>query len=365
MKYVVTGGGTGGHIYPALAIAKTILKHEPEAEILYIGTKHGLEAEIVPREGFRFESIRIQGFRRKLSKDTIKSACMIFKGMRDARRILKEFNPNIVIGTGGYVCGPVVYQASRLNIPTMIHESNAFPGITNKILAKKVDKILVSFEEASKRFNKPNQTVLTGNPIREDFLKVTKEEANRVIDKIEGKKLIFSFGGSGGQKSINLAVLNLIKQFENSQYQLIHVTGKNRYEDFMKLVDDNHIEINKQVKILPYMYAMPEVMKLSDLVIISAGALGISEVTAMGVPAIVVPKAYTAENHQEYNAKVIHDNNAGKMILEKDLSSDSLWETINEILQDEEKYKKMVKNSIRISEVKATEQIYKEIERMV
>jgi UDP-N-acetylglucosamine--N-acetylmuramyl-(pentapeptide) pyrophosphoryl-undecaprenol N-acetylglucosamine transferase len=365
MRYVVTGGGTGGHIYPALAIAKTIMKHQSDAEILYIGTKHGLESEIVPREGFEFKTIRIQGFRRKLSRDTFKSACMIFRGMKDAKRILKEFKPDIVIGTGGYVCGPVVYQASRLKIPTVIHESNAFPGITNKILAKKVDKILVSFDEANKRFKRPERTVLTGNPIREDFLKVTDEEANRVIDKIAGKKLIFSFGGSGGQKSINLAILDLIERFNDSKYQLIHVTGKNRYEDFMRLVDDKNIKVNSQVKILPYMYAMPEVMKLSDLVIISAGALGISEVTALGVPAIVIPKSYTTENHQEYNARVIEENGAGRMILESDLSSDKLWKIINQILVDEKGYTKMVENSLKLSEVDATEQIYKEIESMI
>lgn len=365
MKYVVTGGGTGGHIYPALAIANSIKEHDDNAEIIYIGTEKGLESEVVARTDFKFETIRIQGFSRKLGLDTLKSILMIFKGLSDSKKILKRFKPDIVIGTGGYVCGPVVYQASKLGISTVIHESNAFPGMTNKILGKKVDKILVSFDEAKVRFKRPEITVLTGNPIRREFLKITEQEAMEKINKQIGKKLIFSFGGSGGQKSINLAILDLIEKFKDSEYQLIHVTGKKRYDDFMNLVREKNIEINDQVKILPYMYEMPEILKLADCVIISAGALGISEVTSMGVPAIVIPKAYTAENHQEYNAKVIDSNGAGKMILEKNLTKDVLWEKLMDIFKDDDEYSDMVKNSYALSKVEATEEIYNEIESMI
>lgn len=365
MKYVVTGGGTGGHIYPAIAIAKSIKKHDKDAKIIYIGTEKGLESEIVPRENFEFKTVRIQGFSRKLSIETFKSLFMIIQGLLDSKKILKKFKPDIVIGTGGYVCGPVVYQANKMGIPTIIHESNAFPGITNKILSKKVDKILVSFEEAKKRFAREDITVLTGNPIREDFLEITEENARKIVNKLETKKLIFSFGGSGGQKSINLAILELLEQIEGSPYQLIHITGKSRYEDFMKLVKNRNIKIGNQVQILPYMYEMPEVLKLSDCVIISAGALGISEVTAMGVPAIIVPKAYTAENHQEYNGKVIEDNNAGKMILEKNLTKDVLWQAIKDIFKNKENYCNMVENSFKLSKIQATEKIYFEIESMI
>lgn len=202
MKYLITGGGTGGHIYPALAIAWEIKRRNKDAEILYVGTKKGLESELVPKEGFEFKTIRVQGLPRKLNRKAIKAMKELLLGIKDAKKIIHDYKPDVVIGTGGYVSAPVVYAASKKHIPSLIHEQNAFPGITNKILSRYVDKVLITFEESKKYFKYPEKIVLTGNPIRRDILVVDKRKAYFELKVNPNKPFILSFGGSGGQKSL-------------------------------------------------------------------------------------------------------------------------------------------------------------------
>lgn len=366
MKYIVSGGGTGGHIYPALSIIEKIKEKDKNADILYVGTEKGLEAKIIPPLGINFKTIKVQGFRRKLSKDTIKSVLMIFKGIKDARKIVRNFKPDVVIGTGGYVCGPVVYQGAKFKAKTLIHEQNAFPGITNRILGKYVDKIAISFKESENYFD-VNKIELTGNPIRRIFTEnINKKECYDLLNLDSNKKTILCFGGSGGQKSLNDAILGIIPDIEKrDDIQLLHITGQPRFESFQELLKERGLCNLKNTKVMPYLHEIAEALSIADIAIVSAGALTIAEVTSKQVPSIVVPKAYTTENHQEFNAKAIENAGAGFMILEKELNSEVLNCKINDIINDVELFDKMVEANKKLSCLDASDKIYKMIERMI
>ena len=366
MKFLITGGGTGGHIYPALAIANKIKERYKDAEILYIGTKRGMENELVPKEGFKFETIRVKGFQRKLSKDTFDTIKELFLGINDANRIVGEFKPDVVIGTGGYVCGPVVFVASLKKIPTLIHEQNALPGVTNKILSKFVDKIAVSFEESKKFFKNQEKIKLTGNPIRTDIVNLNKQEAYKALKVNPNLPFILSFGGSGGQKKLNDAMFDVIKKnVDNQTVQILHVTGKRFYNDFINRLNNEKIELGSNIKIVPYFFDMPKGLNISDLVITSAGAITIAEITAVGVPSILIPKAYTTENHQEYNARALERKGASLVILEKELTGERLNEKIRELIKDKSKLEDMSKNSKRLGKIDATDKILDMIDELI
>jgi UDP-N-acetylglucosamine--N-acetylmuramyl-(pentapeptide) pyrophosphoryl-undecaprenol N-acetylglucosamine transferase len=346
MRYLITGGGTGGHIYPALSIANEIKDRHSSAEILYVGTKEGLEAELVPKEGFKFETIRVKGMPRSLNKESFIAMKELFLGLKDSKKIIKEFKPDVVIGTGGYVCGPVVYQAARKNIATVIHEQNAFPGVTNKILSRYVNNILITFKESEKYFKYPEKIILTGNPIRKDIMQIDKNKAYKDLNISPEIPFILSFGGSGGQKKLNDAMYYVIeKNSNNPNSQILHITGKRFYKEFMEDIEKKKIKLGKSIKILPYFYDMPKGLNIADLAITSAGAITLSEISAIGVPSILIPKSYTAENHQEYNALAFEDKGAAKVILEKDLTGRHLNEIINNIINDKNKLIEMSTNS--------------------
>ncbi|NLX60979.1 MAG: undecaprenyldiphospho-muramoylpentapeptide beta-N-acetylglucosaminyltransferase [Tissierellia bacterium] len=357
MKYLITGGGTGGHIYPALAIAWEIKRKNKDAEILYVGTEKGLESKLVPREGFKFKTIRVQGLPRKLNLQTIKALKELLLGIRDANKIIKEFKPDVVIGTGGYVSAPVVFVASKKNIPSLIHEQNAFPGITNKILSRYVDKVLITFEESKKYFKCPEKIILTGNPIRKSILEVDKWKAYFELKVNPNIPFILSFGGSGGQKKLNDAILYVIEKNINKDIQILHVTGNRFYDSFMKEIQSRKLSLGDKIKIVPYMYDMPSALNIANLVITSAGAITLAEISAIGVPSILIPKGYTAENHQEYNAKAFEKNGASYLILEKDLTGEKLNKAIDDLIYNPHKLKEMAKNSKALGNIHATEQI--------
>lgn len=366
MKFLITGGGTGGHIYPALAIANEIKERYKDADILYVGTEKGMESELVPKEGFKFKTIRVQGFPRKLSKDAFKAVKELFLGINDAKKIIKEFKPDVVIGTGGYVCGPVVYVASKRKIPTLIHEQNAFPGVTNKILCRYVDKVAGSFEESKKYFKYPEKVVITGNPVRKSLATIDREGAYKELGISPDAPFVLSFGGSGGQKKLNEAMYYVIsKNVDNPNIQILHITGKRFYDDFIQMIGQDKIAIKDNIKILPYFFDMPKGLNIADLVITSAGAITLSELTAIGVPSIIIPKAYTAENHQEYNARALEKQGASMVILEKDLTGERLNELILELLNDKERLKNMALNSKKMGKINAVNKIVDMIDDMI
>jgi len=367
MRVLITGGGTGGHIYPALSIAKRIKLEFVDADILYVGTEKGMESEIVPKEGFAFKTIRVKGFRRKLTFDTLVSIKELILGFNDANALIKEFKPDIVIGTGGYVCGPIVFLAALKKIPTLIHEQNAFPGATNRILSKFVNKIAGSFEESIKYFKDTSKVVITGNPIRQDILNMNKEESYSDLKIDPKKQFLLSFGGSGGQSSLNKAMLEvLVQNNDNSNLQILHVTGKRHYDNFMSELKERGIKtLNENIRVVPYFFDMPKALAIADLMITSGGAIAIAELTAVGIPSILIPKAYTTENHQEYNARALEKKGASVVILEKDLNGKILYSTINTLLSNNRKLSLMASHSKSMGIVDADKRIVDIVKELI
>ncbi|OLS03883.1 undecaprenyldiphospho-muramoylpentapeptide beta-N-acetylglucosaminyltransferase [Tissierella creatinophila] len=364
MKYLISGGGTGGHIYPALAILNEIKLNDKDADILYVGTKEGLESKLIPKEGIKFKTIRVKGIPRSINKDSFIALRELIYGLKESDKIIKEFKPDIVIGTGGYVCGPVVYKAYRNKIPTLIHEQNAFPGITNKILSRFVDKVAVTFEESIKYFKYPDRVINTGNPIRREILNIDKKEAYKKLDLSPLKPTILCFGGSGGQKSLNTAIKDMIKTIETIDFQLIHITGERFYNEFMEDIKDLNLN-SKEIKILPYLYEMAEALNIADIIVTSAGAITLAEISSMGIPSILIPKAYTAENHQEYNARNFEKKNAAIVILEKELNGENLKKELLNLLNNPAKLKEMAKMSKNLGKTNAAYEIYDIIKKML
>ena len=366
MKYLITGGGTGGHIYPALAIATDIQKMHPDADILYIGTTKGLESELVPKAGFNFKTIRVKGMPRRINKASLIALKELILGLHDSKIIIKEFQPDIVVGTGGYVSGPVVYMAKKKKIPTIIHEQNAFPGITNKILGRYVDKIAVTFDEAIKYFKYPERVVNTGNPIRKEILEVNKSIAYNKLNIKPTQQFILSFGGSGGQKILNDCFYDIIKDYKKEDdFQLVHVTGTRYYDDFIQRLKKDNVKLDPNIRVLPYFYDMPEALNIASLIVTSAGAITLAEISAVGVPSILIPKAYTAENHQEYNARTFGEKGASIVILEKDLTSKKMKDTIYNLIKDKEKLSIMSNNSKKMGKTNAAKLIVDEIDNIL
>lgn len=363
MKVLISGGGTAGHINPGIAIAKYIKSKNPGCEIVFVGTQKGLETKLVPRENFELRLIKVRGFKRKLSKDTLVSVKELFQGLHEARVIIKEFKPDIVIGTGGYVCGPVVFNAARMRIPTLIHEQNAFPGVTNKLLSRFVDKVAISFKESEKFFRVGKKIVFTGNPIRSEMLNVDRKTAREKLGIEKDKSLVVIFGGSRGAETINNTVCELIsKHKDEDKFHLLFATGEAQYEKIISKLGSIN---SKYIKIVPYIYDMSDVMVASDLVVGRAGAITLSELTALGVPSVLIPSPYVTANHQEYNARALEKQEAGIVILEKNLNHNILYEQINALLRDDDKLKKMAENSKRMGITNASEKIYDIIDELI
>jgi len=361
MKIAVSGGGTGGHIYPALALIREIQKKDENVEFLYIGTEKGLESKLVPRENIPFKSIHITGFKRKLSFENVKTVLRFLKGVRDSKKMLKEFKPDVVIGTGGYVCGPVVYAAAKMGIPTIVHEQNSVPGLTNKFLSRYVDKIAICFEEA-REFFPEQKVVLTGNP-----------RASEVLgqDGIKGRlsaglKLkiptVLIFGGSRGARPINEAVVKSLTELSGKPYQVLYVTGDVHFEDVRKEVE--LVGNPENVIIKPFIHNMPEVLSAVDLTVARAGATTLAELTSLGIPSILIPSPYVTDNHQEKNARALSENGAAKLLLEKDLTGPKLVESIDHILGREEKLAEMKKAAKKLGIPDAAQRLYRLMEEL-
>ena len=361
MKVLLAGGGTGGHVYPAIAIANKIKEHNPDCEILFVGTKNGIESEIVPKAGFELKTVTVQGFKRKIDFDNVKRVFKLCKGLEQSRRIVKKYKPDIVIGTGGYVSGPVLFNAAMSKKVTIVHEQNSFPGVTNKILSKVATKVLTSFEDSHKRFPEKSQDklVLTGNPVRKEILQARKYISRKNLGISEDKKMVLCYGGSGGSEEINDAMRLVIENMVKEDVAFIFATGKVYYEEFIVSIKD--IELKPYQRVMPYLDNMADGLAASDIVIGSAGAISLAEITALGKPSIIIPKAYTAENHQEYNAKSIEAQGAGIAILEKDLTPQSLNDAVFKLLGDKELLIDMANNAKKIGKPEAIDLIYNEI----
>ncbi|MBR6635137.1 MAG: undecaprenyldiphospho-muramoylpentapeptide beta-N-acetylglucosaminyltransferase [Clostridia bacterium] len=336
-KIIFAAGGTGGHINPALAVAGEVRRQYPDAKILFIGTAEKMEARLVPAAGYDFKTIQISGFNRVLNlngiKQNIKTLSHLLKSSSQAKKIIREFSPDVVIGFGGYVSGPVVRAAAKLGIPTAIHEQNAFPGVTNKTLAKMVDAVMLTAEQAAQYMQPKNPVIVTGLPVRGELL-----EADRDISRAElgldEKPLILSMGGSLGAKAINEAMLEVISnRWQANNCTFMHATGKD-CKDFPERLAERSVDVNaKNIIVRDYINDMHRCLAAADLVICRAGASSLSEFQALGKPSILIPYPFATENHQFHNAKALADKGAAIVIEEKDLTSAKLMQQIDTLLE--------------------------------
>lgn len=359
MNIIVSGGGTGGHIYPAITIIRTIQQRVPDARFLYVGTKRGLEADIIPKEGLPFTTVDIQGFERHLTPENLLRAGRAMIGVARAARIVRRFHPDVVIGTGGYVCGPILLAASLMHIPTLIQEQNVVPGITNKILAKFVTKIAAGTKEAMRHFPQ-EKVVFTGNPIRSEVLSAQREEGAAAFGLDPAKLTVLVSGGSRGARAINRAMIGVLSHAApHPEVQFLHVTGKNEYEDVCSRLQKAGVDLEKYPHILvkPYLYNMPQAMAAADLAVFRAGATGLAELTARGIPSILIPYPYAAENHQEHNARALEEAGAARMILNKDLTSETLSAVLTELLSEPQKLRDMALASKKMGRPQAAADI--------
>lgn len=356
MRVIIAGGGTAGHINPGIAIAKHIKKNDPKAEIVFVGTERGMETKLVPREGFELRLIKVRGFRRKLSKDTFIAVKELFQGLLEARKVIKEFNPDIVIGTGGYVCGPVVFNASSMKVPTLIHEQNAFPGATNRILSRFVDRVAISFKESEKYFKTPQKLVLTGNPVRKEMLEVDKSTARAKLGITEDRRMVVIMGGSLGAEKINSTVIEMINNYyKGNEFDITFATGNSQFEVISKQLEGSG---KKGLNVVPYIYDAANIYAAADLIVCRAGAITSSELTAMGIPCIMIPSPNVTANHQEHNARALEKQGAAVVILERELRADLLYQQVYSLLKDKEQLGRMAKNSRKSGITNAVEKIY-------
>lgn len=346
-RVIISGGGTGGHIYPAITIARAIADIEP-TEFLYVGSKIGLENTLIPNEGIPFVTIDVRGLERKISFRNLVTLGKTAGSLIKAEHIIHKFKPDVVIGTGGFVCGPVLLAASLSGIPTLVQEQNVIPGVTNTILSRFVKCVALGYEEAAERFKRKDILVYTGNPVRKDILTGTKDHGRALLGLDPDKFTLLVAGGSRGARSINNAMIEVHRYFRDSKdIQILHVTGDHEYDRVVGQLEgiDGKGRYGEGSHIIPYLHHMPEALAAADLAVYRAGAVGLAELTVRGLPAILIPYPYAAEDHQRYNAQALVMCGAAKMILDKMLTGRELLEEIVHLKNDPEALKRMAQAS--------------------
>lgn len=370
MKILFAGGGTAGHINPALAIAGYVRSKNPDAQILFVGNRGGMEERLVPEADFDFAPITISGFKRKISPKALmenaKTVKRVITSSFESKKIIEDFKPDLCVGTGGYVSGPVLRKAAKMGIPIIIHEQNAFPGVTTKMLSKQAKRVMLAIEDAKKYLDKDCKFVVTGNPVRADILKVNKENARRELG-LDRRPVILSFGGSLGARKINEAMADVIaRSGKDGKYQHIHAYGQYG-KWFPDLVKEKGTDIEKcpNLDIREYINNMPVCMAAADVVVSRAGAITLSEIQAMGKPAILIPSPNVAENHQYHNAMALVNAGAAEIIEEKDLTETAVTEKLDSLLLNPEKLKEYSENSRKMAITDANERIYAVIKKIL
>ena len=361
MRILLTCGGTAGHINPAVAVASLLIRNNPDCEILFVGAQDRMETKLVPEEGFEISTVRITNLSRSIS---VKGMIHNFNTLRNvvistrkAKNIILDFRPDVVVGTGGYVCYPVLTAANALHIPTIIHESNAQPGLTTKLLAKKADRILVGFEHCKEAYSDSKKVIVTGTPVRQAFCKSDENEASKELEK-KGKPLVLSFWGSLGAEHMNNVMLDMIPLIKMERFQLVHVTGSMYYKTFMEKIAQVCPDYSRQgVEIYEYLYDMPRVMKTADLVICRAGASTLSELTFIGKPSILIPSPNVTANHQEKNARMLEKDGAARVLLEGEFDAEKLLQEIKLMINNREVLSKMGEAAANLSQKDAAEKI--------
>ncbi len=357
MRVIISAGGTGGHIYPALAIINRIKQEEPNSEFLYIGTHNRMEKDLIPSYGIPYKSIVITGFKRKLTLDNFKTVSNFFKARKECLKIIEEFNPDVVVGCGGYVTGPVIWAAKKLGKRTFIHEQNSVVGLSNKYLTKYADKIGVSFESTLKEFPK-EKVVLTGNPCSEKAIHTRK--ANPADYGLPtDKKIVLIVMGSLGSRTINDKIVSYFDSFRGKNYEVLFITG-NSYYDKVK-----GMRLPANVKVIPFVPDLPALMKCSSVMISRAGASTMSEIMVLGIPSIFIPSPYVTNNHQYKNAMDLVNKGAALIIEEEKITKDKVINAIDTLLNDDDKYKS-IKNNLQEMGIKdSSSRIYQVLKEMI
>ena len=372
MKVIISAAGTAGHINPALAIANKIKQEEKDSEIIFVGTEYGLENELVTKAGYELKKINAYGFSKKITFENLKRIFQTITSIFTMKKIIKEFNPDIVIGTGGYICGPTFYAAEALKVPMLLHESNGYPGMAVKMFDGKA-KILLGFESAKKYLKHKENVVTVGNPTNIKKLELSKEEKTRIFKELgldENIPTIIVTGGSQGARKLNESILELIKITKDRElgkdFQIIFSTGKNNYDEIIGRIGEDI----KGVKVLPYIFNMEEILNVSDLAICRSGAMTVTEMLTVGIPAIFIPLPSSNSNKQSLNAEIFVENNMGIIIDNSEVSGEALYNNLKEIIL-ENRIKIMKENIVKyISEnenkvLNTLDNIYNIVEELI
>lgn len=367
MRILLTGGGTAGHVNPAIAIAQIIKQNDQGAEIAFAGTPKGIENRLVEKEGYRIYHANSMGISRNLSPKNIYALWLAFYSPIKAKKFLKEFSPDIVIGTGGYVCWPVLRAAASLNIPTAVHESNVVPGFAIKMLEKYVDKILLNFEKTKELLKHPEKSVTVGNPMRTGFTAGNREKTRAELGIKESEKLILSFGGSLGADAINNACIEMMSSYVEKTDGVfhIHACGEKNYGKCKEKFDSLGLENSEKIKLEQYITNMPELMSAADAVISRAGAMTLSELALTKKASILIPSPNVTNNHQYKNAKALADKNAAILLEEKELCAETLTQKLKSILEDSAKSDELQKNISLFALNDANRKVYEEIVKLI
>ena len=367
-RVIFTCGGTAGHVNPAIALAQLMHEKDPETEFLFVGAERGLEKDLVPQAGYAFRTVHISSFHRSFKPKEIKhnlvSVCNLLRAPGEARAILRDFRPDVVIGTGGYASFPMVKAAAKAGIPTAVHESNMVPGLTTEMLEPFAGRIMVGFEECRRHYKHPDRVRVTGTPVRGDFFSMTKQEAKKTLGVDDGRPLIVSFWGSLGAAGMNRQMADFLAlEAAKEPFHHIHGAGKSGYPMVRQLLAEKGVDLERHpsLQVREYIYDMAPVMRAADLVLCRAGASTISELTALGVPALIVPSPYVTNNHQEKNARVLEAAGGAVVLLERDSSGQALVQTACGILHDAQRRAAMEKAMASLGIRDATERIYQTV----
>lgn len=364
-RVIFTCGGTAGHVNPAIALAQLIQEKNPEAEFLFVGADRGLEKDLIPKAGYPFRTVHISSFHRSMKPAEIRhnlvSVCNLVRAPREANAILRSFRPDVVVGTGGYASYPMVKAAAKAGIPTAVHESNMVPGLTTRMLEPFADRIMVGFEACRQHYKNPEKVIVTGTPVRGDFFQLTRAQAREKLGLTEEKPLVVSFWGSLGASGMNAAMADVLAlEAAKEPFYHIHGAGAAGYPKLLESLRSKGVELDKHpsLQVREYIYDMAAVMRAADLVISRAGASTISELTALGVPALIVPSPYVTNNHQEKNARVLEQAGGARVLLEPEADGKTMFLSACEILHDPEKRSAMASAMEKLGIPDATERIY-------
>ena len=367
-KMIFTCGGTAGHINPAIALAQLAREKEPTVEILFVGAERGLEKDLVPKAGYHFRTVHISSFHRSFKPHEIKhnliSACNLLRSPREARAILREFQPDVVIGTGGYASFPLVKAAAKAGIPTAVHESNMVPGLTTEMLEPFANRIMVGFESCRKYYKHPQKVAVTGTPVREDFFALTKAQAKEQLGVNDGRPLVVSFWGSLGASGMNQQMVDFLAlEAAKEPFHHIHAAGSGNLTALTHALKERGVVLSEHpaLDVREYIYDMARVCRAADLVICRAGASTISELTALGVPALMVPSPYVTNNHQEKNARALEESGGAVVLLERECSGQALFQAASGILRDEERRAEMERSMLSLGIRDAGERIWQTV----